>query len=139
MKVWTTLTDDDLYDIATEIGVRISAQGSVYNGRPAIGRDGRARRFNLRPTDERNENGDRPYQRVSASAFRPERRVYAVCWHGYRDFMREIFSRDPEARIKTYVADYKGKEDFEEKYPETAYTNVGSMMYPQYLSEVCKC
>lgn len=155
MKVWTRLSESDLYDIAQEIGVAIAIQQvstEHWNGsgvhRSEIPRVGRAYSFGLRPLKTtRDEYGDYRYQRTSASVFHDERRVFAVCWHGHRDFMRAVFKRDPEARIKTALgrtrtdpgADYRGREDFEEKFPDTAYINVGSMMYPQYASEVCKC
>ena len=140
MKVWTTLSDDEIYDIANELCVSIADRGTIYNGRPPIRRDGRALYFGLRPDPGcKDEDGNHRYQRTSASAFHSERRVFAVCWHGHRDFMREIFKRDPSARVKTAWADYKGVEDFEEKFPETAYLNVGSMMYPMFASEVCTC
>jgi len=140
MKVWTTLSDNDIYDIANGVGVCIADRGTVYNHRPAIARTGRAYNFGLRPDAAfKDENGNYMYQRTSASAFNSERRVFAVCWHGHRDFMRAIFEADPDARIKTMWADYRGSEDFEEKFPGTAYRNVGSMMYPMRASEVCAC
>ena len=140
MKVWTRLSENDLYDIAEEIGVALSDRGTVYNYRMPITKVGRAYSFGLRPTSYKNPcTGDHKYQRVSASVFQNERRVFAVCWHGHRDFMLALFDRDPDARIKSAMADYKGALDFLDKYPDTAYGNVGSQMYPQYASDVCKC
>ena len=139
MKVWTSLSSDDLYDIAEDIGVRISDRGTTFDHRPEIRKTGRAYNFSLRPSEYRDEYGNHHYQRVSASAFTSGRRVHAVCWHGHRDFMKALYERDPDARIKTMWADYKGVADFEEKFPETAYRNVGSMMYPMFASEVCTC
>ena len=127
MKVWR-VNETQLQIIADEVSV------SLYNMRE----DGRALRFTLRPAGEK-RNGNHIYQRTSASGFSPDRRVYAVCWHGHRDFMRAIFKREPDARIKTMWADYKGSEDFENKFEETGYRNVGSMMYPAYANSICKC
>ena len=127
MKVWG-VNEAQLHTCADEVGVQI------YNLR----KDGRALRFGLRPTGMRID-GDYKYQRTSASGFRPDRRVFAVCWHGHRDFMRAVFRVNPDARIKTMWADYKGSEVFEDIFPDTAYKNVGSMMYPATADSVCKC
>jgi len=140
MKVWTTLSESELYDLAESVGVAIADRGSVNQRHHSITKDGRAYRFNLRPdkTLGRSE-GDYKYQRTSASGFSPDRRVFAVCWHGHRDFMKELFERDPDARIKSMFADYRGKEQFEDKFEATGYRNVGSMMYPMQAREVCNC
>ena len=137
MTVWTTLSPADLRQCASDIGVILTDRGSETREIPMVGR---AYSFTLRPDSKqaRDEYGNLPYQRRSASVFR-ERRVHAVCWHGHRDFMREIFHRDPDARIKTSWADYRGKESFEDRFPATAYRNVGAPIYPQYASEVCYC
>jgi len=124
MKVWG-VNETQLQICADEVGV------AIFNLR----KDGRALRFGIRPTGERID-GDYKYQRVG---HRNERRVFAVCWHGHRDFMREVFKREPDARIKTSMADYKGAENFEYTFPDTAYLNIGSIMYPQMVSEACKC
>jgi hypothetical protein len=52
--------------------------------------------------------------------------------------MRALFEHDPNARIKTYMADYKGSEHFEDTYPDSD-RNIGSIMYPCYASEACRC
>lgn len=127
MKVWG-VNEVQLQDIATELSV------SLYGMR----KDGRALRFQLKPAGE-TRNGNHIYQRTSASGWSPERRVHAVCWHGHRDFMREVFKLNADARIKTGWADYKGQADFLEKFPETGHRNVGSIMYPVMASQVCKC
>lgn len=127
MKVWG-VSESQLSDIATALSV------SLHDMR----KDGRALRFTLRPAGEK-RNGNYIYQRTSASGWHAERRVHAVCWHGHRDFMREVFRVNPDARIKTGWADYKGSEDFEDKFGATAYRNVGSMMYPAYAKDICKC
>lgn len=127
MKIWG-LTEAQLHECAEEIGVKL------YEPRE----EGRAIRLRILPTGERID-GDYKYQRTSASGYNADRRVHAVCWHGYRDFMLAVFERNPEARIKTMMADYKGREDFLSKYEETGYRNVGSMMYPMQAREVCNC
>lgn len=82
-----------------------------------------------------------PYQRVSASAFH-DRRVAAICWHGHRDWMRAVFSVNPDATIRTGLIGgivYRGAEEFEETYRDTGYRNVGSQLYPRWMCEVCTC
>jgi hypothetical protein len=86
------------------------------------------------------ERGDARWQRTSASAFGPEdRRVHAVCWHGFRAFFRAVYRLEPGAIFRTAAATYKGAEHFERVHPETAYKNVGSRVYPRHMAEVCRC
>lgn len=127
MKVWG-VNETQLKLIADEVGVKLNN----------LHEDGRAWNFTLRPTGVKID-GDYKYQRTSASGFHADRRVHAVCWHGHRDFMLAIYKREPEARIKTMWADYRGVEDFLEKYPQTAYRNVGSLAYPMRAYEICNC
>lgn len=64
------------------------------------------------------------------------RRTVNASWEAHRDFMRAMFEQCPEAHIQTHMATYKGWQDFERKFPDTAYTNVGSRMYPMYMSDL---
>lgn len=80
-----------------------------------------------------------PGQRRSASAFSNGRRINAVCWHVYRDVLRELFNAYPEARVYTAMAKYKGRDGFEANYPATAHQNIGSMAYPMTMPETCDC
>ena len=85
-----------------------------------------------------------PYPRLSSSYFRlksGERRKLRsiVCWHGYRDFMRGIFADFPNARIATHVADYRGSADFESKYADTGYKNIGPPIAPVIMADCCYC
>ncbi len=139
MKVWTKLSESDLYDIADELSVALSDRGTVYNHRVPLTKVGRAYSFGLRPSGPKDTYGNYRYQRLSASWYNDTRRVHAVCWHGHRDFMIELFELDPDARVKTAIADYRGKADFEQKFPDTAYRNVGAPIYPRYMCEVCTC
>lgn len=128
MKVWG-ISWEGLESAARETGV------VLYETRET----GRACQFTIRPTGDRDEDGNYRWQRLSASALHGERRVHAVCWHGHRAFMRAIFAREPEARVKTAWADYRGSADFEARHEDTAYINVGSQMYPRSAHEVCVC
>jgi len=134
MKVWTKLSPDDIRRIAHDVGIRIHSDWGGHG----ISKDGRAWNFRLALGDEKRE-GYRKYNRTSASMFHEGRKVAAVCWHGHRDFMRALYAEDPEARIKSAVADYRGRQDFEESFGSTGFRNVGSMMYPQFAKDVCSC
>lgn len=94
--------------------------------------------FTLRP-----ENGK--WQRRSASMFGNDRKVAAVCWHGHREFFRELFKRVPTAKVQTRATREfpKGErwytaENFEQVYRATD-TNIGSMMAPVRYSQACYC
>lgn len=60
------------------------------------------------------------------------------CWHVFRDFCRALLEIAPNASIRTSLAHYTA-ENFESAYRETAYKNVGSMMYPRHMPELCEC
>lgn len=135
MKVWTVLNPDEIRAVATSVGVRIH---SDWNG-SGIRKDGCAWNFRLALGDEKRGDSGRKYQRTSTSYFNEGRKIAAVCWHGHRDFMLALYEHDPNARIKTHWADYRGVEDFREKFGNTGYRNVGSMMYPMFAKDICTC
>lgn len=62
-----------------------------------------------------------------------------ACWHAYRDVMEEIFNINSDARLRTSLAVYDGLDGFRENYPATAYKNIGSMMQPAYMPQLCDC
>lgn len=69
-----------------------------------------------------------------------QKRIGSSCWHVHRDFMFEVFAINPDARIITALADYKGLEDFEDKFPDTYHS--GGMAGPAVISSVggaCNC
>ncbi len=128
------VTIETLQSAASEVGVELNETQ----------RQGRGWKFTLRPdrmTQEPDEDNPRRmlarYQRRSASY--GERKVHAVCWHGHRDFFRAVYRREPEAVFVTAIARYEGTEGFEETFPETAYRNIGSQMYPCTMAEACYC
>lgn len=51
-------------------------------------------------------------------------------WEAHRDFLKALFEINPNASVRTKFANYMGKDDFEDKYPATAYRNIGSIMEP---------
>lgn len=67
------------------------------------------------------------------------RRVHAACWHAYRDVLTKLFDEYPDAVVRTAFANYHGKRGFEIHYPDTAYRNIGSLMYPVEASDACDC
>lgn len=105
--------------------------------------DGRGLRFTLKLTPRNLATGLIKWQRTSASYFEAmkdnPRKVAAVCWHGHYHFMRELFRLNPEARVKTAFADYRGLESFLDLAIETGYRNIGSMAYPVQMREACIC
>jgi hypothetical protein len=44
------------------------------------------------------------------------RRINAVCFHGFKEFMDEVFKIAPNATIVTTINRYEGREDFERKW-----------------------
>lgn len=95
-------------------------------------RRGNAFRFTLRCVSSRG-----PGHRMTVRA-KPHR-LTAACWHVHRDFLRALFAMVPSARVKTAVADYRGREGFEKTFPDTAHRNIGSMMAPVAMADACEC
>ena len=67
------------------------------------------------------------------------RKVNAICWHGYRDFLTELYKIYSDLRVFTAQITYNNKEDFELKYPDTANINIGSMVQPLSYKDACFC
>lgn len=59
---------------------------------------------------------------------RPRRKA-AICWHGHRDFMRDVFAVNPHASIKTCMARYADKFDFERTHERTRTGHTGPYGY----------
>ncbi|GIL25494.1 hypothetical protein [Actinocatenispora comari] len=47
------------------------------------------------------------------------RRIRAVCWHGHRDVMRELFDIWPRATLISALAIYRGADDFDVSHHST--------------------
>ena len=71
--------------------------------------------------------------------FNTERKVWAVCWHGHRDFLGRLFKRVPDGVVLTCASAYRGIGGFFENYGATAYQNIGSQMMPVSRAEACFC
>lgn len=59
--------------------------------------------FVLRPTPYKYPNGDHVWQRRSTSWLQDERRVFAVCWHGHRQFLENLFDLRPDAIVRSHI------------------------------------
>lgn len=58
------------------------------------------------------------------------KRSVNASWEAHHDFLKALFDINPEAKVRTAFAYYKGKDVFYKLFPDTAYRNVGSQMYP---------
>lgn len=96
-------------------------------------------RVKVSPGEFKDTDGDRKYQRISLNFNGNERRVYAVCWHGFRDFFRACFKQQPDLIFKTRVATWDGTDDFEERYRGSGWDEMGSTMNPIAACEECRC
>lgn len=138
MKVWTTLDPAEIRQVAQSVGVKIHSDWAGSG----IRKDGRAWNFRLALNSDVpkvSKEAGYKYQRTSTSGWADGRKVAAVCWHGHRDFMRAVFRLDPNARFKTAIADWKGSEDFEQRFAQTAFDNKGSIMFPVFAKDACTC
>lgn len=70
--------------------------------------------------------------RLSASG----RHTPSASWEAHRDFMLNLFAINPNGRIKSSFADYRGLADFESKFRSTAGRQVGSMVNPVCFSDL---
>lgn len=114
MKVWG-LSEAQIRAALKE--ARLTPWGEGYLGTGGIYEDGRALRVRLcvDRTQPRDENGLLPWQKTG---YRGRKTPY-VTWEGHREFMRICFRMNGSARIKSAIADYKGRDDFKEKHPST--------------------
>lgn len=69
--------------------------------------------------------------RVAASG----RHMRKASWEAHRDVMRDLLTHDPDARIMTGFAVYRGLQHFEATHAQTAHKNVGSRMCPKTIRE----
>jgi len=93
-----------------------------------IGPRSKSVRSVLRVEDSRGEGARRSWS---------GRRTVSACWHAHRDVYRELFHRFPAATITTAMAHYTAQ-NFEDTYPETGWRNVGSIMSPVTMPELCE-
>jgi len=79
------------------------------------------------------------YYRTSASGFHPNRKVAALCWHGFRHVMRNWFLINADTVIITAQARYNGSVHFELIHDDTGNKNIGSQAYPIAFRDACNC
>lgn len=83
--------------------------------------------------------GERKYQRISLNMDGSERRVFAVCWHGFRDFFRACYAVAPDAVFRTALDVWDGSADFEARFPASGHVNIGSQFQPLMTADACQC
>ena len=83
--------------------------------------------------------GDSKYQRESVGYGTAGRRVHAVCWHGFRDYLRAVYKITPDARFHTSLDTWRGSTDFEARFRESGYQNIGPPIAPVAIAEACRC
>jgi len=81
------------------------------------------------------DDGNKRYQRESHSG----RRVHAVCWHGFRDFFRELFAREPQAVTRSAGPCTWTSENFESDHMASGRRNIGSRFDPMPYVAACRC
>lgn len=61
-----------------------------------------------------------------------------ACWHVFRDVIAETFEQYPDARVTTGLARYT-RANWASTYPATGERNIGSMVNPVTMPELCDC
>lgn len=86
----------------------------------------------------RDSRGDSKYQRESVGYGTAGRRVHAVCWHGFRDYFRKVYASTPDARFRTSIDTWRGAADFEARFQESGYRNIGPPIAPVQMVDACR-
>ena len=137
------ITREALESAARAVGVRVeisTLSGSGLRHRVKVSPDVPAEAYAPSGRRRRGERGDSPYQRTSAAVmFHENRRVHAVCWHGFRDFFRACFASAPAATFRTALDTWRGAEDFEARYRASGHRNIGAPIAPVCAAEACRC
>lgn len=63
-------------------------------------------------------------------------RMRAACWHAYRDAIAALFDANPDARVKSALGDYRDRADFEARFAETGYRQIGP---GEMYKDACEC
>ena len=91
-------------------------------------------RVKLYPSEENRMK----YRRLSAPGpYKGQQLVNAICWCGFRDFLKTLFEITPDAVVVSAMARYEGAEDFENNHNATAFKNVGSPVMPVHFLDLC--
>lgn len=70
---------------------------------------------------------------------RHNRRSVHACWHAYRDVIREVFRKYPDAQITTGLTCYRSPQHFEAVHHHTANMNIGSPLDVIPIVSLCEC
>jgi len=127
MKIWG-ISVEEIETIVREVSTLLYDGNIIFKRAPEC--NGRATSFTLTVKDSK-ERGSRR----SADG----RRIAAACWHANKDVITAVFKTNPNARIKSAVADYKGIQDFVTKFPQTGDQNMGSAANPLAYRDACNC
>jgi hypothetical protein len=137
------VTREALESAAAECGVRVeisTLSGSGLRHRVKVLPKVPAEAYTPSGRRKRGTRGDAPYQRTSAAVmFREGARVHAVCWHGFRDFFRAVYRREPGAIFRTALDTWRGAEDFEARFRASGHRNIGAPIAPVCAAEACRC
>ncbi len=133
------VTKEVLEAAAAEIGVTVKVTTLNERGtrhRIKVNPGVRVAEYHESPTTGRKSaTPNYKYQRISMH----ERRVAAVCWHGFRDFFRAVYRRNPLAVFNTAMDKWNGAEDFEARFRASGHRNIGSQYMPMMAAEACEC
>lgn len=127
---------EQIESAALKVGVRVdmkrlNEKGSQWQVKVNLG-------DTIANPGDRKKDWVKVYQRRSAG-YQAGRKVNAVCWHGFRDFFRACFEMTPDAKFTTALDTWKGSEDFEARYRNSGWKNIGSQMFPTCAAEACDC
>lgn len=125
-----TLSITDLYAIANDLGIRLECDADFFGPR--------SRRLNLRLFAE---VGSDQFRKINVARYLKSgrRRTGAVCWHGHYAFMRAVFMLDANAKFRTAIDTWDGRQDFFKRAAESGRKNVGSIMEPLAYANACDC
>jgi hypothetical protein len=113
----------------------VNEVSASYDGNVDLDRNTREYSYNRFRARIKTIKSVAPGSRRSASG----RRGPYACWHVSRDVLIKVFETNEGARVQTALTTYRGADDFYDQYPETAFKNIGSMVYPAYMPELCDC
>ncbi len=63
------------------------------------------------------------------------RYAHAASWEAYRDVIRALFEEGARS-IRTSMRTYHSLQDFKDTFPDTAYDNIGSILYPVTMPDL---
>ena len=123
----TGVTEEQFVNVVTKVSwQRYGGNVSTIDMRPASGRSCRGR------VNVKSSSG------LGARRSWSGRRGPWACWHVFRDVIAEVFEQYPDARVSTGMARYT-RANWAHTYPQTGDRNIGSMVNPVTMPELCDC